>query len=103
MVKLKAYNKRLKHTAEISMIDFESGLAKLIMPNTEPKFIYHEKISNLLIRESSGIIINDEEIFEGDIVKDTKTGKQMAVKKQPGGFYPFVAPIKASFKKVKDG
>jgi len=97
-MKLKAFNKKQNHTTEIKAIDFESGIVKLVKPDSNPIFIYKEKLENIDILEYSGVKLGDVEIYEKDKVSDGV--KTYEVVKVPGGFYPFMKPINKNFKKV---
>ena len=97
---LKAYNKRLGHTAKVMVLDLINKKVKLLQPNSSPEFYYTEKLENVELKEYSGIVLDGVAIHEGDSVKDIDTGEVFIVKKRPGGFYPFVAPIQKKLKKV---
>ena len=95
----RAYNKRLNHSAEVVSIDFESDTIRLIMPRSEPKFIYKESLDNIEFEMFTRVTLDGISVFEGDIVADDD-GKHFTVKLNPGGFYPFVSPVNKRFRKV---
>ena len=99
-MKLKAYNKRLKHTTVVKSVDETTSRVKLVMPESDPIFVYEESLGNIELLEFTGVILNDEEIYVGDEVTDGK-GK-VRVAKVPGGFFPFVKPVNVNFKKVNE-
>ena len=97
---MKAYNKRLNHFTEIEALDFSTKKAMLVAPNSNPVFVYLEKIENIEILEYTGVILDGEKVYTKDTVTDG-TNKYL-VKKVPGGYYPFMLPINKSFKKVNE-
>lgn len=97
---MKAYNSRLNHITEVGSIDYLLNKAHLLQPNSSPKFYYTELIDNVTILEDTGVTLNGEDIFVGDTVYDEKNN-EYKVGKVPGGYYPFMQPVKNNFKKVK--
>ena len=98
---MRAYNKRLKHEAEIVLLDYSSKIAKLKEPNSNPTFIYKEDLDNIEVLEYTGVTIEDKKIHVGD--KLTDGNRHYIVSKIPGGYYPFMQPVKIDFKRVDDG
>jgi hypothetical protein len=95
---MKAFNKAKRHTAEIKLIDFSKKTAKLIQPNSSPIFIYEEILENLTILEDTGVTLDGKSVYIGDLVTDSATS--YVVKKVPGGYFPFIEPVKKNFKRV---
>ena len=98
-MQLKAYNKRLKHTTDVQAIDFNSSKIKLIQPHSKPIFTYEELLTNVELLEFTGVTLGNSDIYEGD--KVTNGTANFTVVKMPGGYYPFMIPVKQNFKKVQ--
>ena len=61
---LRAWNERTKKTEEISSIDFECKTIHLVKHASNPKFIYKEKLENVILLQ---------EIDKNNIQKEDKT------------------------------
>lgn len=95
---MKAYNKRLDYKTEVRAIDYIAKKAKLVVPNSEPIFIYEENLDNIVLLENTGVTLSGTEIYVGDTVTDGR--KKYKVRKVPGGYTPFMTPTNKNFKKV---
>ena len=51
---MKAHNKRLDHTTELKAIDYTTGRAKLVLPDSRPEFIYEELTNREIYKGSHG-------------------------------------------------
>lgn len=92
-----AFNKRLNHKAKVSSIDFNSKKVGLVLPNSNPEFIYTEQLSNVEILEDTGVELNGS-IYVNDKVTDGK--ETYVVRKVPGGYFPFMLPNKKEFRRI---
>lgn len=99
---MRAYNKRLKHTTAVKAIDFMKGTVKLELPDSRPVFIYEESLNNVDILDATGVVLDNEMIYVGDILTDLQ-GRKLRVEKVPGGYFPFMEPVRENFKKDKNG
>jgi len=91
-------NKRLDHITEVASIDFINHKVGLVQPSSEPRFIYTEKLENIILLEDTGVKLDDICVYTNDIVTDGT--KQYNVVKVPGGYYPFMLPNKKNFRRV---
>jgi hypothetical protein len=96
---MKAYNKRLNHITDVKAIDFVAKKVKLSKPNSNPIFIYNENLDNIELLEFTGVTLDGEDVYVKDVVTDGF--KKYTVSKKPGGYYPFIQPVRINFKKVK--
>jgi len=93
-----AFNQRLKHRAKVVSINYSERKVQMEQPNSNPIFIYTEKLENIELLEDTGVIMNDSSVYVNDILTDGT--KDYRVKKVPGGYYPFIIPNKKNFRRV---
>ena len=98
---MKAYNKRLNHRTEVKAIDYVKRTVKLVLPDSHPKFIYDEQLANVELQEDTGVRLNGELIYVGDTVVSTDNTIYV-VEKVPGGYLPFMMPVRNNFRKAND-
>lgn len=97
---MKAFNKRLNHRTEVKAVDFIKETVKLVLPGSDPIFIYEELLKNVDLQEFTGVTLQKKDIYVGD--KVTNGSKEVVVSKIPGGYFPFVVPMNVNFKKVEN-
>lgn len=96
---MKAYNKRLDHKTLVASIDYTDKKVQLVQPGSNPLFIYTEKLSNIKVLEDTGVKLDGVSVYVNDTIYDGK--RKLIVRKVPGGFYPFINPVKKNFKLTK--
>lgn len=82
----------------VASIDFINSKVQLVQPLSNPKFIYTEKLKNIILLEDTGVVLNDISVYVKDIVTDGE--RNYTVKKVPGGYYPFMLPNKKNFRRA---
>jgi len=95
-MKLKAWNKRLRHTTEVKAVDLVNNKVQLVQPKSNPIFIYTEKLENVNLLEFTGVTLGGVDIYVNDIVRDGI--HKYKVEKVPGGYLPFILPVRKDFK-----
>jgi len=93
---MRAYNKRLNHKTDVAYINYEDNKIGLIQPGSNPKFIYDEKLDNVVLLEFTGVELQGHKVYVDDIVTDGS--KKYKVIKVPGGYLPFILPVNKEFK-----
>jgi len=61
---MRAHNKRTNQMEEVASIDFMYNTIHLVQANSNPKFIYREKLDNVILLQ---------EINKSDVKKEDKT------------------------------
>ena len=80
---------------KIKSIDFIDGIVYLV-DEKDFEFYFKVKLEDIEIKEFTGVVLDNIEIYTGDIVRSGVV--QYEVKKMAGGYYPFMSPVKQEFK-----